>query len=192
MGYPGSSSADSSDAALIEGSWSEPGVFGAIFDRHFDAVRGYLARRVGPGRADDLASSTFVVAFERRRRFRREATTARPWLLGIATNLLRNERRAEQRALELVGRLGSGEPVSAPDDVAEFSRVGEVLATLDPDQRDVLLLYAWEELSYEEIATALGVPVGTVRSRLSRGRTALRSLLGERADLDSPRREMNG
>ncbi len=192
MGHPGSISADTSDAAVIERSWSEPGAFGAIFDRHFDSVYGYLARRVGAGRADDLASSTFVVAFERRRRFRREATTARPWLLGIATNLLRNERRADQRALEMVGRLSPGDPASPPENAAEFSRVGEVLARLDPDQRDVLLLYAWEELSYEEIATALGVPVGTVRSRLSRGRAALRSLLGERAGLASERREMDG
>ena len=192
MRYPGSMSADTSDAAVIESSCSEPGAFGAIFDRHFDAVYRYLARRVGPGCADDLASSTFVVAFERRRRFRPEATTARPWLLGIATNLLRNERRAEQRALELLGRLGPGGPVSHPEQVADVSRVGDLLARLDPDQRDVLLLYAWEELSYEEIATALRVPVGTVRSRLSRGRASLRSMLGERADPPAERREMHG
>jgi RNA polymerase sigma factor (sigma-70 family) len=192
MGHPGLNFAEISDAAVIENSRSEPGAFGTIFDRHFGAVHGYLARRVGFGRADDLASSTFEVAFERRRGFRRDATTARPWLLGIATNLLRNDRRAEQRALELVGRLCPGGPVLAQEDAADVSGVGEMLARLDPDQRDVLLLYAWEELSYEEIATATGVPVGTVRSRLSRGRAALRSLLGERTDLPSQTREMKG
>ncbi len=184
MGHPDSFLADTSDAAVIESSWSEPGAFGAIFDRHFDAVHRYLARRVGPGCADDLASSTFVVAFERRRRFRPEGRPRRGrgcW--GSPRTSCATSARAEQRALELVGRLGPGGLASAPEDVADISRVGEMLARLDPDQRDALLLYAWEELSYEEIATALGVPVGTVRSRLSRGRAALRSMSGERADL---------
>jgi DNA-directed RNA polymerase specialized sigma24 family protein len=148
VGYPPSTSADATDAVVIESSLSDPGVFGVIFDRHFDAVYGYLARRVG-GRADDLASSTFVVAFERRADFRAEMGSARPWLFGIATNLLRNDWRAEKRALALLGRLRPRELPGVVSDPAGVSGVGELVAGLDPGQRDVLVLYAWEDLSDE-------------------------------------------
>jgi RNA polymerase sigma-70 factor (ECF subfamily) len=177
---------------VIQRSQSDPGAFAVIFDRHFQAVHAYLARRVGSGRADDLAASTFLVAFERRRQFRREASTARPWLYGIATNLLRNEWRAEKRALELLGRVGPTALSQDSADPADAPHVGELLAGLDRDQRDVLLLYAWEELSYSEIAAALGIPVGTVRSRLARARARLRSLLDEQPNLAPDAREMSG
>jgi RNA polymerase sigma-70 factor (ECF subfamily) len=177
---------------VIARSLSDPSAFGVIFDRHFDAVHAYLARRVGRTLADDLAASTFTVAFERRRRFRREATTARPWLFGIATNLLRNEQRAEKRALEALGRLAPSELAAASPDVLHAEHLGKLLSSLDRDQRDVLLLYAWEELSYGEIATALGVPVGTVRSRLARARARLRSLLGDPTKVGSGAHEVSG
>src|SRR5579862_8099382 len=90
---------------IITRSLQIPQAFEAIFDRHFDAVHRYLGRRAGRERADDLASQTFVVAFERRATFRWDAASARPWLLGIATKLLANDRRAEQRLLETLGRL---------------------------------------------------------------------------------------
>jgi RNA polymerase sigma-70 factor (ECF subfamily) len=158
-----------------------PQAFEAIFDRHFDAVHRYLARRAGRERADDLASQTFVVAFERRATFRPDASDASPWLLGIATNLLANERRAERRLLETFARVSA----DAREAVVQVSSVGESdsdvaagLAKLDPAQRDVLLLHAWGELSYEEIADALGMPLGTVRSRLSRARASLQAELG--------------
>jgi DNA-directed RNA polymerase specialized sigma24 family protein len=185
-------SVETADAVVIERSLSDPGVFGVIFDRHFDAVYGYLARRVGSSRADDLASSTFVVAFERRRDFRAEAGSARPWLFGIATNLLRNEWRAQKRTLALLGRLRPREVPGAVSDPAGVSGVGELVAGLDPGQRDVLLLYAWEDLSYEEIAVVLGIPVGTVRSRLARARASLRSLLDKESDVASDTQEMSG
>ncbi len=162
---------------IIERSLKAPDAFAAIFDRHFDAVYGYLARRTGRARAEDLAASTFTVAFERRERFRPEAASARPWLLGIATNLLRNEWRAERRGLDLVTRLSRGLTAREGERGESNVEVAPLLAQLDADQRDVLLLYAWEELSYEEIATALGVPVGTVRSRLARARARLRESL---------------
>ena len=192
MGPPQTGAA-APDAAVIAQSLSRPEAFGAIFDRHFGAVHGYLARRVGNARADDLASSTFVIAFDRRRQFRPDATTARPWLLGIATNLLRSEWRAERRALDVLGRIA--QPVQgfpSADEPAGAERLAQGLAELDSDQRDVLLLHAWEELSYEEIAAALAIPVGTVRSRLSRARARLRSALGADADRDSDVEEMSG
>ncbi|MGH3261955.1 MAG: RNA polymerase sigma factor [Trebonia sp.] len=155
-----------------------------IFDRHFDAVHAYLTRRVGADLADDLASATFVTAFARRGSFRSVSDSARPWLLGIATNLLRNEWRGERRALDLVARLageadlGGGQvSVSTDRSLGETEVIAGMLAVLDADQRDVLLLHVWEDLSYEQIAVALDVPIGTVRSRLSRARARLRSAL---------------
>lgn len=176
---------------VIECSLSDPRRFAVIFDRHFYAVHAYLARRIGEGRADDLAASTFAIAFERRDRFRLETSTARPWLFGIATNLLRNDRRAEQRALEMLGRLGRSAGASVSPEPGDALPLGEMLAGLDPQQRDVLLLYAWEELSYEEIAASLAIPVGTVRSRLSRARAQLRAALGGET-ADSTAEEVNG
>lgn len=165
-----------SDATVIGDSVGRPEAFEAIFDRHFDAVWRYLARRAGSGRADDLASATFVVAFERRDGFRPAASSARPWLFGIATNLLRNELRSEQRALSAIARVasdaGRGDSDHGP---VEAMDLPALLAALDADQRDVLLLFAWEGLSYREIAVALGVPVGTIRSRLARARARLRA-----------------
>lgn len=181
-----------SDARVIERSLGDPEVFGVIFDRHFDAVRVYLARRIGVGRADDLAASTFTVAFECRHRFRLDATTARPWLFGIATNLLRNERRAEKRALEALGSAGQLGTAAGASDPGSVGDLGRALGGLDREQRDVLLLYAWEELSYEEIAQALGIPVGTVRSRLARARARLRAALSEKRSAPGETREMNG
>lgn len=167
---------------MIQHSRVTPSAFSVIFDRHYDAVYRYLARRIGSAPAEDLAASTFTVAFERRRRFQRGAETARPWLLGIATNLLRNEWRAERRRLELLGRLSQGRVASpsAPGETSE--QLGSLLAGLDPDQLDVLLLYAWEDLSYEQIAVALSIPVGTVRSRLARARASLRAGLSRTED----------
>jgi RNA polymerase sigma factor (sigma-70 family) len=178
-----------SDGAIIAASRAEPQLFSTIFDRHFAAIHRYLARRAGVHTADDLASLTFVVALERRSAFRVQADDARPWLYGIATNLLRAHRRAGVRRSELeqaIGdelRAGGGEDRQAGDGGEALgpdatldpgSPVGRALARLDPDQCDALLLYAWAELSYEQIAVALAVPVGTVRSRLARARAALR------------------
>ena len=171
----------SPDSIAIARSISRPDAFSAIFDRHFRGVHRYLSRRVGRELADDLASATFTVAFERRRTFRTDSDTAFPWLLGIATNLLRNHRRSEQRALEAVARLGVTGAAFAGEAATDDRDLAGALAGLDPDQRDVLFLYAWADLSYEEIALTLGVPVGTVRSRLSRARAQLRS------ELDQPR-----
>ena len=172
-----------SDASVIARSVSRPEAFGAIFDRHFTAIHAYLARRIGQSRADDLAASTFTVAFERRRSFRGEADSARPWLFGIATNLLRNERRSEWRTLRALSRLDARPLTEAAGATGIDPRLEALLSQLGADQRDVLLLYAWGELSYEEIAASLGIPLGTVRSRLARAREHLRRTMAE----DEPR-----
>ncbi len=170
-----------SDVELIAHSAVDPAVFGELFERHFEDVYRYLARRIGSERADDVASQTFVVAFERRDSFDPEAGQVSGWLLGIATHLLWNERRSEQRSLRLIAQIQSQTAPDLADSDLDHWRLDGVLANallaLDGDQRDVLLLTAWAELSYDEVAAALSIPVGTVRSRLSRAKAQLRTAL---------------
>lgn len=177
------------DEDIVRQSFDDPGAFGAIFDRHFPTIYGYLARRVGSVVADDLASQTFLVAFDRRRSFRAHEGGARPWLYRIATNILSNHRRSEQRLLDGIARIGQ-EPEMGRTSGTEFAedqamvkielqQTAALLAALDPSQRDVLLLHVWAGLSYGEIAVALDIPLGTVRSRLFRARQAIRARLDD-------------
>jgi RNA polymerase sigma-70 factor (ECF subfamily) len=163
-----------------------PERFGEIFERHFDAVHRYLARRIGVERAGDLAAQTFVTALELRARFRVEAVSARPWLLGIATNLMRNERRRELRSLQCVAALAAEPPADRADGTPGGEggdpMLARALAELESGQREALLLLVWGELSYAEVAEALGIPIGTIRSRISRARSNLRAALS----LDQP------
>mgnify|MGYP003287361327 CR=1 FL=1 len=166
------------DAEAIAASLSEPRAFVAVFDGHFDAVHRYLRRRVGKEIADELAAETFAQAFEHRKRYDRNRPDARPWLYGIAHNLLRHHYRDEERALRAYARTGA-DPLqgSAEDADRPGPALADALAALSPGERDVLLLIAWAELEYAEVAQALRIPVGTVRSRLSRARGRFRELL---------------
>jgi RNA polymerase sigma-70 factor (ECF subfamily) len=166
-----------SDAAAIARSLDDGRAFVAVFDRHYAAVHGYASRRAGPDLADEVAAETFARAFDRRATYDLAYPDARPWLLAIASNLLRRHWRSERRRLEAWARAQAGRPVTeaVPDGVAaELVAALDALPTAD---REALLLYAWGELSYEEIAQALGCPVGTVRSRISRARGRLRATL---------------
>jgi RNA polymerase sigma factor (sigma-70 family) len=180
MGHPFPVRDGSSDGAAIVDSLERPEGFAVIFDRHYVAVHRYLSRR-SRAQADDLASMTFVVAFERRGSFRPSSTSALPWLFGIATNLMHERHRVERREWGAISLLASEQfdavegRAAGDDDHAD--ELTQALAALDSAQLDVLLLYAWEELSYEEIAEALSVPLGTVRSRLARARAHVRSRL---------------
>lgn len=184
-----------SDAAIIHASLEDPARFGTIFERHWDSVQRYAARRIGAAVGEDVAAETFLVAFVRRTSFHPEATTARPWLLGIATNLLRHHLRDEQTHLRILASIAIEEEPGLPDDpewlraIAALPVVSEVLGSLSPEDRDTFLLYALEDLSYFEIALALGVPVGTVRSRIHRVRLRLRErILASRAIADEDER----
>lgn len=160
----------------------EPAAFGALFHRHAPALHRYVARRAGPAVADDVTSETFLIAFERRSRFELDRESARPWLLGIATNLIHRHRIAEARTLRSAERAAAEAPrQSEADELAEsvetrmeVRRIVRELRRLPMRDRDCLLLFAWEGLSYEQIAEAMGVPIGTVRSRLNRARRVLR------------------
>ena len=183
--------APETDDQLIGASLTTPGAFAGIFDRHGPAVFAYLARRAGATPAEDLLGEVFRVAFERRSAYRADVVNARPWLFGIATNVLHRHRRREVRHLAALGRVDA-RAATVPDfgtasagrldDRALLERVGAVLAALPAGERDALLLYAWEDLSYAEIAVALDVPVGTVRSRINRARSRITSTLGANDD----------
>lgn len=178
---PASRTSQPLDWELALASLSEPELFAEVFERHFAAIHGYLARRAGVSVADDLVSDVFLVAFERRARVRVGSESLRPWLYGIATNLLRNRARSERRHLVALARLEHRAAATAsglaPDAVTGLVHLGRVLSQLEPDLRDVLLLHAWEGLSHSEISAALEIPMGTVASRLSRGRHRLRTAL---------------
>lgn len=172
-----------SDAELIEESLRDFGRFGEIFDRHAQAIFRFLGRRIGPDDAGDVLGDVFVAAFEARGRFDQRYPTALPWLYGIATRLLGKhfrKRACELRALErLVGQADAydhADAVCAAEDARiELRAMAKVLEELPAAEREALLLYAWEDLTYGEIADALGIPVGTVRSRLNRVRQRLRA-----------------
>lgn len=172
------------DREAISASLTRPADFGAIFDRHIDAVHSYVQRRVGRDLADELAAQTFLVAFDSRAHFDLSRADARPWLFGIATNLLRRHHRHELRQLRAYAR-SAVDPILDPFDGVE-ERVDasnmrrelvDVLTQIPAEELDALLLFAWADLSYSEISEALEVPIGTVRSRLSRARGRIRELL---------------
>ena len=179
----GSAAAD--DAAVIESSWREPERFAVLFDRHAPHIYRYLARCAGPQVADDLVAETFLAAFAKRERYDLRYADARPWLYGIATNLVGQHRRDEARQYRISQAAvaepevpGPAERVAA-DVTAQAMRplLEGALAALPAGDRDVLLLIAWEQLTYKEVAQALAIPVGTVRSRLNRARTKVRQIL---------------
>ncbi|HEY8080972.1 MAG TPA: sigma-70 family RNA polymerase sigma factor [Acidimicrobiales bacterium] len=165
-------------------SVTEPERFVAIFDRHGVAVHGYLTRRGGTQVADELIGDVWLRAFQSRHTYDTSWPDARPWLYGIARNTLKNHwrRRREGGPAPLEPAHDPWPEVDAHLDAA--SRLGALraaLASLHEQDREVLLLFAWEQLSPTEIATSLGVPAGTVRWRLHRARSMLqRSAIDDR------------
>lgn len=181
------------DSEAISASIRAPVGFATIFDRHFDAVHAYLQRRAGADLADELSAQTFLVAFDKRRGYDRSQSDARPWLFGIATNLLRRHHRDEVRQLRAYARsaadpvLYAFDGVEARLDATKMRReLVDALAGLPAEELDALLLYAWAQLSYPEIADALSIPTGTVRSRLSRARRRIRAALEAGQSLRQP------
>ncbi|NRQ34052.1 RNA polymerase sigma factor [Nonomuraea sp. NN258] len=169
-----------------DGPVVEPERFATVFDAHYEEIRRYLGRRLDLDIAEDLAAETFLIAFRRRSSFDAAQGGVRAWLYGIATNLVHRHRRAEVRRYRALARTGP-----PPDDDGHDQRVVErvaagvtvqrlsaALAGLSPGERDVVLLVAYGDLTYDEVAAALGVAYGTVASRLSRARTKLRNTLG--------------
>ncbi|MEV0596876.1 RNA polymerase sigma factor [Nonomuraea cavernae] len=187
MPAPPEAPATVDDATLIEQSWRRPDAFASLYDRYFGEIHRYAAGRLGTQVADDLAAETFLVAFHKRRSFDPARGAVRPWLYGIATNLVAQHRRSEIRRLRAFQRrpLDDGADEGHEDRVAARvtaasaqERLTTALENLPDGDRDVLLLVALADLSYEEVAQTLNIPFGTVGSRLNRVRRKLRSALG--------------
>ena len=164
----------------------EPAAFAELFERHFSDIHRFLTLRVGEQTASDLASETFVIAFRRRADYDVARPDARPWLFGIAANLAREQRRSEWRRRETWLRLVRERPPDSDADAltqlgadVNSDALRAALAELSPESRDLLLLFGCVGLSYDEIAEALSLPLGTVRSRIHR----LRHQLSERLTL---------
>lgn len=179
--------ATGTDADVIACSLTSPAAFGAIFDRHATTLFRYFVRRVGPDEADALLGELFRIAFEKRAGYDAGRPEARPWLYGIASNLLARHRQSEARRLHATARLVNvaagdadqfGDADGRLDASRQWSEIAGAISTLPAGERDALLLFAWEGMSYDQIAVALDVPVGTVRSRLNRARLRLRELVG--------------
>lgn len=176
-----------SDSTVIAQSHGDPERFSVIFDRYFAEIHRYISSRLGDGPADDVAAETFLAAFAQRHRYDTERPQARAWLYGIATNLLRRQRRTEARAYRMLARVpAETDPGGHADRVADKvsaqrmrPRLAAALAGLSAGDRDVLLLVAYGELSYDEVALALDIPRGTVGSRLNRSRRYLRQVIGD-------------
>ncbi|MEV5553983.1 RNA polymerase sigma factor [Nonomuraea wenchangensis] len=175
------------DASFVERSQHDPEAFAEVFRRYAPDITRYVTRRLGSDATEDVVAETFLTAFRQRNGYDLSHQNARPWLYGIATNLMRRHLRTEVRQLRLLERTGvdpvtawftdrSDERLSA--EAARRSLAG-ALASLPKGHRDALLLVAWGGLSYSETSEALGVRLGTVQSRINRARKRLRKELGE-------------
>ena len=178
-----------SDESLLQASArGDQRAFSELYERHARTIYNYLFRRLADwSEAEDLTAVVFLEAFRRRADVVVVEGKLLSWLYGIATNVLRNRRRALWRHRHLVAQLASQPGTDGTPDAAARSEAAEQMrsvlqriAKLPRQQQDVIALCVWSGLGYEEAAAALGVPVGTVRSRLSRARASLNSL----AELD--------
>ena len=162
------------DASLLQRSASDPAAFSALYERHGVAVRRYVVRRVGIYDGEDLAAEVFIRAFRSSGKYRAEHESALPWLLGVANHVIADHRRIERRRLSALERiLVEGREVVPGPEVGLTLELIRALLRLPTTDRDTLLLMVWGELSRDEVAAALGVPVGTVNSRIARARKRL-------------------
>ncbi len=159
-----------------------------LYDRHARELHRYLALRVDTAIADDLVSEAFLIAWERRATFDPARAGVKAWLFGIGTNLMRQHVRSEGRRLRAWardhGRRAVADHVddrtaSVVDAKSLMCDLSEALAELRPEERDVLLMVAWADLSAAEVAEVTETPVATVRTRLFRARAKLRARINE-------------
>lgn len=191
--------AEPTDAELIALSMRDGTAFEAIHRRHYHAVYARLVRRYGPRVAEEVAGEVFQVAWKRRADYDQSRPDARPWLYGIADKLGQRELRRRAREKRRRGRASS-EPSSpearfdAVDDRLHAAwaspRVAGVLNALPAGERDVILLFAWGNRSYFQIAIELDIPEGTVRSRITSARQKIQEAISDEdppSDPEPPR-----
>jgi RNA polymerase sigma-70 factor (ECF subfamily) len=178
--------AGDADAVAIEASWRDAERFAVVYDRYAAQLYRFAHRRVGAELAEDVVAETFLAAFRHRRRYDVGRPSARPWLYGILTRELARWHRTESARYRALARAGVDEVAhgfAERVDAAVSARalqgpLAGALARLKRADRDVLLLVAWSDFSYEEVAETLRINVGTVRSRLHRARRQIREALG--------------
>ncbi|GAA2214808.1 RNA polymerase sigma factor [Nonomuraea monospora] len=175
------------DVTVVEQSLDDPEVFALLYDRYFTEIYRYLAARLGSEHAEDLVSDAFLLAFNGRAGFDARRGTVRSWLFGIATNVVARHRRSEGRRLNALSKIAAVESTDGHEDgvtsrlaaLASRPKLVRGLKGLAMGDRDAVFLLVFGGLGYEEIATALGIPVGTVGSRINRARKKLRKALGD-------------
>lgn len=176
------------DAQLLAQARTTPAAFETLVIRHHDVIYRYVARRLGPNTAEDVVSEVFTTAYAIRSRYDADRPDARPWLFGIATNMIRRHRKHEAQVLDAYARTGVHPEL--PDAPHHDDELGPALAAalgaMRREHRDVLLLHAIADLSYEDIAVAMDVPIGTVRGWLSRARAVAARELAARGVLPTP------
>ncbi|MFI0484135.1 RNA polymerase sigma factor [Actinomadura sp. 9N215] len=174
------------DSRIVAASLEDPDAFGELFRRHGPRLHAYIRRRLGPVLADDLVSESFATAFRQRERFDGRADFG-AWLWGIAANLIARHHRQETRMYRAFARTGVD---PAEDGVADLASdrataaalgpgLARALASLDAQERSAVLLLAWADMSYAEIATTLDLPLGTVKAKIHRSRAKLRKAMSE-------------
>jgi RNA polymerase sigma factor (sigma-70 family) len=172
------------DSGIVAASLEDPEAFGELFRRHSPRLHAYIKRRLGLTLADDVVAETFATAFRQRGRFDGRSEFA-AWLWGIASNVIARHHRQETRMYRAFARTGVD---PAEDGVAELAsdrvaaaahgpHLAKALASLSPQDRSAVLLLAWGELSYAEIAATLDLPLGTVKAKIHRARMKLRKAL---------------
>ena len=183
------------DGAVLPTFQGDPECFAAVYDAYFRQIHGYVAARLGWAAADDLAAETFLVAYRKRAAFDPVRGQLRPWLFGIATNLVAKHRRDEARRYAALSRMplvpqqeqdaGQEDSILARVSAQRLAgRLTAALRGLAAGDRDVLVLAAVAQLGYQEIAAALDIPAGTVASRLSRARSKVREALGAEGEME--------
>ncbi|MFF4410792.1 RNA polymerase sigma factor [Streptomyces sp. NPDC001262] len=170
--------------------------FAQLYEEHARTVYNHAYRLTGDwSTAEEVMSETFLEAWRTRERLEPDGDSLRPWLLGIATNKARNANRSVGRRLAFLARRPAPEPVAdfadeaagRIDDARQLAAVRRALGSLRRPEREVLVLCVWSGLDYAQVAEALDIPVGTVRSRLSRARARLRRLADQQLEApDSP------
>jgi RNA polymerase sigma factor (sigma-70 family) len=173
----------------------DPEAFAELFDLYARAVYNHAFRLTAQlSCADDVVSATFLEAWRLRGKLDEDGGSLRPWLLGIATNIARNMSRSDRRYRAAVLRFSpedfmvvdhSSRVISRVDDTRRLHRALSALATLNHKEREVVTLCLWEGLDYVSAAKAIGVPVGTIRSRLSRARAKLKESTEVEIQVDS-------
>jgi len=175
------------DAELVARFRRDPEMFAEVYERYRQDVYRYAAGRLDARTADDITAETFLTAFGQRDRFDLGRGGLRPWLFGIATNMVARHRRKEARHYRALTRRGPDPAIDSHETRVVSSvaaqrmqpQLAGALIELSQGERDVVLLVALGQLSYEEVALALGVSEGTVGSRLSRARKKLRNAIDQ-------------